>query len=107
MLWIFFFFSGTNENSLGAHILISFPAFPFQSIEELEAELLNGQKLQGPETAEEVHVMLKEKNMLDRFPLFVAIHRICKREIPPSEMIQCIKNHPEHMNPDFDIPSHL
>ncbi|KAL3229308.1 hypothetical protein MRX96_023624 [Rhipicephalus microplus] len=78
-----------------------------KSIEELEAELLNGQKLQGPETAEEVYVLLKTKDMLDRFPLFVAIHRICKHEIPPSEMIQCIKNHPEHINPDFELPSHL
>ncbi|CAN8014398.1 unnamed protein product [Ixodes persulcatus] len=68
-----------------------------QSIEELEKEMLNGQKLQGPETAEEVFTMLKNKNMLDRFPLFVAIHRICSHEIAPSEMIQCIKNHPEHM----------
>lgn len=78
-----------------------------KTIEELEAELLNGQKLQGPETAEEVYVLLKDKDMLDRFPLFVAIHRICKHEIPPSEMIQCIKNHPEHINPDFELPSHL
>ncbi|CAN7983940.1 unnamed protein product, partial [Ixodes hexagonus] len=68
-----------------------------QPIEELEREMLNGQKLQGPETAEEVFTMLKNKNMLDRFPLFVAIHRICSHEIAPSEMIQCIKNHPEHM----------
>lgn len=37
-----------------------------QSIEELEKEMLNGQKLQGPETAEEVFTMLKNKNMLDR-----------------------------------------
>lgn len=78
-----------------------------KSIEELERELLNGQKLQGPETAEEVFIMLKNRNMLDRFPLFVAIHRICKKEIPPTEMIECIKNHPEHMNPELDIPCHL
>lgn len=78
-----------------------------KTIEQLEVELLNGQKLQGPETADEVYVLLNNKNMLDRFPLFVAVHRICKKEIPPSEMIQCIKNHPEHINPDFDIPSHL
>lgn len=68
-----------------------------KSIDELEKEMLNGQRLQGPETAEEVYIMLKNKDMLERFPLFVAIHRICKREIPPSEMIECIRNHPEHM----------
>jgi glycerol-3-phosphate dehydrogenase (NAD+) len=38
----------------------------FQSIEELETELLNGQKLQGPVTASEVNFMLKNKNMENR-----------------------------------------
>jgi glycerol-3-phosphate dehydrogenase (NAD+) len=37
-----------------------------KSIEELEKEMLNGQKLQGPETAKEVNVLLKSKNMEDR-----------------------------------------
>ena len=39
----------------------------FQSIAELETEMLNGQKLQGPPTAAEVNIMLKEKNMEDRY----------------------------------------
>lgn len=34
-----------------------------RSIKELEDELLNGQKLQGPITAEEVNHMLTNKNM--------------------------------------------
>ena len=38
----------------------------FQSIEQLEEEMLNGQKLQGPPTAFEVNYMLKNKNMEDR-----------------------------------------
>lgn len=37
-----------------------------QTIEELEKEMLNGQKLQGPPTAFEVNYMLKSKNMEDR-----------------------------------------
>lgn len=36
-----------------------------QSIEELEKEMLNGQKLQGPATAAEVHLILKNKNLVD------------------------------------------
>lgn len=35
-------------------------------LEELEKEMLNGQKLQGPPTAEEVNYMLKAKNMEDK-----------------------------------------
>lgn len=34
-----------------------------QSIDELEKEMLNGQKLQGPYTAAEVNHMLKAKGM--------------------------------------------
>lgn len=32
-------------------------------LDELEAEILKGQKLQGPPTAEAVNVMLKERNL--------------------------------------------
>lgn len=97
--------------------------FLFQSIVDLEAEMLNGQKLQGPITAEEVNVMLKAKNMEDkyvvqgwwriftstvktipnlwfspfRFPLFTAVHRICTGQIKPAQLIDSLKNHPEHM----------
>lgn len=35
----------------------------FKSMEELEKEMLNGQKLQGPFTASEVNVMLKNRDM--------------------------------------------
>lgn len=37
-----------------------------KTIKELETEMLNGQKLQGPETAEEVNYMLKNKNMEEK-----------------------------------------
>ncbi|XP_065335698.1 glycerol-3-phosphate dehydrogenase [NAD(+)], cytoplasmic isoform X1 [Cloeon dipterum] len=68
-----------------------------KTIKELEDEMLNGQKLQGPFTAEEVNYMLKSKGMEDRFPLFTAIHKICVGELPPEQMVDCIRQHPEHM----------
>ena len=37
-----------------------------KTIVELENEMLNGQKLQGPITAEEVNFMLKSKGMEDK-----------------------------------------
>lgn len=37
-----------------------------KSIKELEDTMLNGQKLQGPITAEEINFMLKSKNMEDK-----------------------------------------
>lgn len=98
-----------------------------KSIKELETEMLNGQKLQGPITAEEVNFMLKNKGMeakwvvdgrdqywmksfiwipsemynsvltTHRFPLFTAIHKICTDQLKPNQLIDCIRQHPEHM----------
>ncbi|XP_014233051.1 glycerol-3-phosphate dehydrogenase [NAD(+)], cytoplasmic isoform X1 [Trichogramma pretiosum] len=68
-----------------------------KTIEELEKEMLNGQKLQGPITAEEVNYMLRAKSMEARFPLFTTVHRICVGELKPADFIDCIRNHPEHM----------
>nr|prf glycerol phosphate dehydrogenase [Drosophila virilis] len=68
-----------------------------KTIEDLEKEMLNGQKLQGPPTAEEVNYMLKNKGLEDKFPLFTAIHKICTNQLKPKDLIDCIRNHPEHM----------
>lgn len=68
-----------------------------KTIEELEVELLNGQKLQGPETALEVGKMLRAQNKSEAFPLFTAVDRICRYELKPSEMIAMIRIHPEHI----------
>ncbi|KAL1021435.1 hypothetical protein UPYG_G00013230 [Umbra pygmaea] len=68
-----------------------------KSIEELEKEMLHGQKLQGPATAAEVHVILKKKNLTEKFPLFNAVYQICYQGSPVTELIKCLQNHPEHM----------
>ncbi|XP_046684302.1 glycerol-3-phosphate dehydrogenase [NAD(+)], cytoplasmic isoform X2 [Homalodisca vitripennis] len=68
-----------------------------KTIQQLEKEMLNGQKLQGPFTAAEVNVMLKTKEMEKRFPLFTAVHKICIGEIKPNKFLDCIKSHPEHI----------
>lgn len=76
-------------------------------LEELEKEMLNGQKLQGPPTAEEVNYMLKAKSMEDKFPLFTAIHKICTKQITADKLIDCIRNHPEHINTYVGHPLEL
>ncbi|XP_077176476.1 glycerol-3-phosphate dehydrogenase 1-like protein [Paroedura picta] len=68
-----------------------------KSIEELESEMLNGQKLQGPQTAAEVYKILKLKNLVNKFPLFVTVYQICYEGKPVKEFITCLQNHPEHM----------
>ncbi|RHZ14601.1 hypothetical protein DYB26_010661 [Aphanomyces astaci] len=44
--------------------------------EEMEATVLNGQKLQGTWTAKEVYRIIEKTHSLPEFPLFVAIYRI-------------------------------
>ncbi|CAN9498329.1 unnamed protein product [Ophioblennius macclurei] len=68
-----------------------------KSISELEAEMLNGQKLQGPQTSAEVFKILKKKDMIEKFPLFVAVYQICFEGRAVKEFITCLQNHPEHM----------
>jgi glycerol-3-phosphate dehydrogenase (NAD+) len=45
-----------------------------KSIEEIEREVLNGQKLQGTLTAKEVNSFLKQRGMEKDYPLFTAVH---------------------------------
>ncbi|XP_074082043.1 glycerol-3-phosphate dehydrogenase [NAD(+)], cytoplasmic [Macrotis lagotis] len=68
-----------------------------KSIEQLEKELLNGQKLQGPQTARELHSILKHKGLVDKFPLFMAVYQVCYEGHPIQKFIHCLQNHPEHM----------
>lgn len=67
-----------------------------KSISQLEGEMLNGQKLQGPETAAEVNYMLKAKGLEADFPLFTAVHKICVGELEAKDLIDALRNHPEH-----------
>ncbi|XP_065053681.1 glycerol-3-phosphate dehydrogenase [NAD(+)], cytoplasmic-like isoform X1 [Rhopilema esculentum] len=64
-----------------------------KSIFELEEEMLNGQKLQGPHTAYQVYLLLKDKKMEDQFPLMIAIYRIFYENEPPSYLIETLSEH--------------
>ncbi|XP_077071124.1 glycerol-3-phosphate dehydrogenase 1-like protein [Siphateles boraxobius] len=68
-----------------------------KSIEELEKEMLNGQKLQGPLTSAEVYHILNQKGLVDKFPLFTAVYQICFEDKPVQDMITCMQSHPEHL----------
>jgi len=69
-----------------------------KTIKQLETEMLNGQKLQGPLTAEEVYKVLKSLNMAEsEYPLFVAVYKICYENQPIDSIIACLRCHPAHM----------
>lgn len=55
-------------------------------LEEIEKELLNGQSAQGIITAREVHELLSEKNMLNEFPLLVAIYEVAHGKLHISQL---------------------
>ncbi|KAI9031825.1 glycerol-3-phosphate dehydrogenase [NAD+] [Phycomyces nitens] len=60
-------------------------------IEEIEKEMLNGQKLQGTTTALEVHRFLESKNMTDEFPLMTAIYEIVYEGAPPELLAENLR----------------
>ncbi|XP_057683942.1 glycerol-3-phosphate dehydrogenase 1-like protein isoform X2 [Corythoichthys intestinalis] len=68
-----------------------------KSIAELEAEMLNGQKLQGPQTSAEIYKILQKKEMVDKFPLFASVYQICFEGKEAKKFITCLQDHPEHM----------
>lgn len=79
-------FGGRNRRIGEAHVVTGKP------IEQLEAELLGGQKLQGPPAAKEVFAYLKEHGKLDEFPLMTAIYRVCYEDMPARRMIESLSS---------------
>ena len=64
---------------------------------ELEAEMLNGQKLQGPETARELQGVLKARGIAPtQFPLFTAVYNCCYEGAPVATFLKTLENHPAH-----------
>ncbi|KAJ8306803.1 hypothetical protein KUTeg_014887 [Tegillarca granosa] len=88
---------GGRNRLLGESVVKSNKDGKYKTVKELEKEILRGQSFQGPRIGREVYKMLESKDMVDRFPLFTAVHKICERQMDPKEFIQCLRNHPEHM----------
>ncbi len=57
-----------------------------RTLDALEAEMLGGQKLQGPPTAAVVHAFLRGRNLLRRFPVFVGTYRVCYEGAPVTDL---------------------
>lgn len=59
-----------------------------KSLEDIETELLGGQKLQGTLTAKEVNSILKAKGMENEFPFFTTVYRISYEGTPLNAITQ-------------------
>ncbi|KAI8356718.1 glycerol-3-phosphate dehydrogenase [NAD+] [Choanephora cucurbitarum] len=64
-----------------------------KSIEDIEKEMLNGQKLQGTTTSQEVFNFLKARDMLDEFPLLTTVYRIIYEKEPAESIALCLRTH--------------
>ncbi|WFD04697.1 glycerol-3-phosphate dehydrogenase (NAD(+)) [Malassezia vespertilionis] len=73
-------FGGRNRKCAEAFVKTKKP------FSELEAELLNGQKLQGTETAREVHEYLAHRGKVDEYPLFYNIYKISFEGMDPAKL---------------------
>jgi glycerol-3-phosphate dehydrogenase (NAD+) len=73
-----------------------------KSFEQLEEEVLNGQKLQGPSTAKEVYQILKSFKKTNDFPLFVSVYKACYENLPSDQFIDYLSSwsieHHTHSN---------
>ncbi|KAF8028946.1 hypothetical protein BT93_E1579 [Corymbia citriodora subsp. variegata] len=65
-----------------------------RSFDELEAEMLQGQKLQGVSTARELYEVLSHRGWLELFPLFATVHEICTGHLPPSAIVEYSEHKP-------------
>ncbi|KAL7730517.1 hypothetical protein ACLKA6_000519 [Drosophila palustris] len=69
-----------------------------KTVQEIEANLLNGRKLLGPVIAGEVHAYLERAKLQSEYPLFTILHRICQNEVPPDAILETLRNHPDFSN---------
>ena len=59
-----------------------------KSLDDIEAELLGGQKLQGTLTAKEVNHILKMKGLEHEFPFFTTVYKISYEDTPLSAITE-------------------
>ncbi|KAF9930423.1 Glycerol-3-phosphate dehydrogenase [Modicella reniformis] len=75
---------GRNRKVAEAHVTTGKP------FDQLEQEMLNGQKLQGTSTAKDMYNILSKKGLCHEFPLMTTIYRICYENLPPSRIVEDI-----------------
>ncbi|KAF9296763.1 NAD-dependent glycerol-3-phosphate dehydrogenase C-terminus-domain-containing protein [Linnemannia elongata] len=75
---------GRNRKVAEAHVTTG------KSFDQLEKEMLGGQKLQGTSTAKDMYGILSKKGLCKEFPLMTTIYRICYEDLPPIRIVEDI-----------------
>jgi len=65
------------------------------SFEMLEAELLNGQRLQGTVTSVPVHNLLVQKRWTKKYPFFEAVYQVVVRKASPQSIFGVLSRVPQ------------
>ncbi|CAA9990954.1 glycerol-3-phosphate dehydrogenase, putative [Plasmodium knowlesi strain H] len=65
---------------------------PKKTWEQLESEILKGQKLQGIVTLKYVYQMIKKNDLTHEFPLFTILHKISFENGDPRELLNIFMN---------------
>lgn len=83
-------FGGRNRKCAEAYITArpEYGGKKAKTFDELEEELLNGQKLQGVATAGEVFEFLNVRGRLADYPLFDKVYRICFEGLDPKRLFE-------------------
>ncbi|PBK85760.1 sn-glycerol-3-phosphate dehydrogenase NAD+ [Armillaria gallica] len=81
-------FGGRNRKCAEAFIKSKPQYSGGKSFEQLEKELLNGQKLQGTLTSREVFEFLEAQGRLEGYPLFEKVYRIAFEEMDPKRLFE-------------------
>ncbi|XP_062232319.1 glycerol-3-phosphate dehydrogenase [NAD(+)]-like isoform X2 [Phragmites australis] len=63
-----------------------------RSFDDLEADMLQGQKLQGVSTAREVYEVLTYRGWQELFPMLSTVHEICIGQLPPTSIVEYRRN---------------
>ncbi|CAB4478096.1 NAD-dependent glycerol-3-phosphate dehydrogenase [Rhizophagus irregularis] len=77
-------YGGRNRKAAEAFVVTG------KSFEQLEKELLNGQKLQGTLTAKEIYSVLQRKGLEKEFPLFTTVYKIVSEGLDPRKIVEDI-----------------
>jgi glycerol-3-phosphate dehydrogenase (NAD+) len=80
-------FGGRNRKCAEAYVK-SWKANKPRTWEEIEKKELNGQKLQGVMTSDEVQEILRRNDLEASYPLFTTINRICRGDLTPDYIIR-------------------
>lgn len=65
-----------------------------KTVAEYEAEHLNGQKIQGTLTAQEIYKYLEAEGKTEKYPLLTKIHEIAIQKAKPEDLLEAMKIFP-------------